>query len=100
MQEFEGRKRAIIEHVKPQINCGQFPIKRIVGEKVVVRADVFGDGHDEVRAYIRYRHVNNAHWEETPMIFLVNDHWEGSFTPDTPGMYEYRVHGWIDHFLS
>jgi starch synthase (maltosyl-transferring) len=100
MQEFEGRKRAIIEHVKPQINCGQFPIKRIVGEKVVIRADVFGDGHDEVRAYIRYRHVNNAHWEETPMTFLVNDHWEGSFTPDTPGMYEYRVHGWIDHFLT
>lgn len=100
MQEIEGRKRAIIEHVTPQVNCGQFPIKRVIGEKVIVRADVFGDGHDEVRAYIRYRHVENDNWTEKPMTFLVNDHWEGTFTPDTTGRYEYTVSGWVDHFLT
>lgn len=100
MQEIEGRKRAIIEHVTPQVNCGQFPIKRVVGEKVVVRADVFGDGHDEVRAYLRYRNIENGEWTEIPMTFLINDHWEGVFTPDKPGKYEYTVHGWVDHFLT
>jgi starch synthase (maltosyl-transferring) len=100
MQELEGRKRAIIEHVTPQINCGQFPVKRVIGEKIIVQADVFGDGHDEVRAYLRFRHIKNKDWQEVPMTFLINDRWEGAFIPDTFGKYEFTVHGWIDHFLT
>lgn len=42
----KGRKRVVIENVKPEIDCGCFPIKRVVGEKVVVPADIFADGHD------------------------------------------------------
>ena len=45
----EGRSRVVIENVEPQLNCGRFPIKRIVDDLVSVEADVFGDGHDEVR---------------------------------------------------
>lgn len=33
----DGRKRAIIENVEPEINGGRFPIKRIIGEKVAER---------------------------------------------------------------
>jgi starch synthase (maltosyl-transferring) len=44
----EGRKRAIIEAVSPEIDCGQFAIKRAVGEAVRVSVDVFADGHDRV----------------------------------------------------
>ena len=38
------QRRVVIEHVRPQVDCGRFPIKRVVGERVVVRADVFADG--------------------------------------------------------
>jgi starch synthase (maltosyl-transferring) len=38
------RARGIIEGVEPEIDCGHFPIKRVVGEDVVVAADVFIDG--------------------------------------------------------
>jgi starch synthase (maltosyl-transferring) len=53
----DGRGRVAIERVSPQIDCGQFPIKRVVGETVVVEADVFADGHaiSSVRCFIHGR---------------------------------------------
>jgi hypothetical protein len=33
----EGKKRVIIEGVHPEIDGGQFPIKRVVGEQVIVQ---------------------------------------------------------------
>ncbi|MDX5480349.1 MAG: alpha-1,4-glucan--maltose-1-phosphate maltosyltransferase [Hymenobacteraceae bacterium] len=100
MEGIEGTKRVVIENVKPQINCGRYPAKRVVGEKLTVTADVFADGHDEVKALLIYRHTRKRRWEEVPMTFLGNDHWEASFTPDSMGRYEYTVQGWVDHFYS
>ncbi|MBW3600882.1 MAG: DUF3416 domain-containing protein, partial [Planctomycetes bacterium] len=45
MNSSDGRRRVVIEGVKPEIDGGRFPIKRSVGEKVVVEAYVFTDGH-------------------------------------------------------
>ena len=100
MEGLEGTKRVVIENVKPQINCGRYPIKRVVGEQLTVTADVFADGHDEVKAQLIYRHTRRKKWEEVPMKFLGNDRWEASFTPDSMGRYEYSVQGWVDHFYS
>lgn len=44
MEEPEGKVRVIIERVKPEIDSGQFPIKRGISEKVVVEVDIFADG--------------------------------------------------------
>ena len=38
-------------------NCGKFPVKRVVSEKVMVKADIFCDGHDEMSAELLYRRV-------------------------------------------
>ena len=73
MKVTEGRRRVVIEGVQPEIDCGRFPIKRTVGETVVVEADVFADGHDRVAAVLRYRHEVEDAWHETPMVELVND---------------------------
>ncbi|WP_347156753.1 alpha-1,4-glucan--maltose-1-phosphate maltosyltransferase [Pontibacter chitinilyticus] len=100
MEELEGTKRVVIEHVIPQINCGRYPAKRVVGEELVVTADVFADGHDEVKAQVVYRHTKKKKWEKVPMQFLGNDRWQAAFTPDTMGRYEYTVEGWIDHFYT
>ena len=40
----------IVEHVRPEIDGGRFPIKRTIGERVDVTADIFADGHDVVAA--------------------------------------------------
>lgn len=100
MKEIEGRQRAVVDNLMPQVSAGRYPIKRVIGEKVVVQADVFGDGHDEVRAMLLFRHFRKKKWQETPMKYIGNDRFEASFVPDTAGRYEYTVQGWVDHFLT
>ncbi|UCG54947.1 MAG: DUF3416 domain-containing protein [Dehalococcoidia bacterium] len=74
----ESRARIVIEGVTPEIDSGCFPIKRIVGDKVVVEADIFADGHDVLSAALLYRKESTPNWTEVPMKFLVNDRWRGS----------------------
>ena len=56
----DGRRRAIVEGVVPQVDGGRFPIKRIVGDRVQVEADAFADGHDVVTVVLRYRGPDGA----------------------------------------
>jgi starch synthase (maltosyl-transferring) len=93
-----GRSRVIIEGVKPEIDGGRFPAKRIVGDRVVVEANIFGDGHDHVAARLLYRKAGAKEWLETPMAPLGNDRWAGAFTVDAQGRYLFTLAGGIDHF--
>ncbi len=94
----EGRKRVVIENVEPQINCGLFPIKRIVDDLVSVQADVFGDGHDHVRARLLWKQDGDSDWRAVEMLPLGNDHWRGEFPVTHAGRYRYTLVGEIDHF--
>jgi len=91
--------RVWIEGVLPQVDCGRFPVKRTVGEKVEVSASVFADGHDLLQAVVQYRHVSGK-WLERPMVYRGDDLWIAEFQVDALGTYEYTVRGWIDHFAS
>lgn len=95
-----GRQRVMIEGVAPEIDAGRFPIKRTVGEEVVVEADIFADGHDSLAALLRYRHDGSDQWMEQPMEFLGNDRWRATFSILELGSYRYTVTGWIDHFAT
>jgi len=95
-----GRNRVVIEKVCPEIDCGRFPIKRVVGETVTVRADVFGDGHDQVAAMLLYRKEGEEAWRELHMAPIGNDRWEASFDVPELGSYHYTVSGGIDHFAT
>ncbi len=94
----DGRTRVVIEHVEPEIDGGRFPIKRVVGEKVVVQADIFADGHDSVSARLLYKGEGDDEWNEVPMSFIENDRWMGNFTVEKLGIYLYTILGWVDHF--
>jgi starch synthase (maltosyl-transferring) len=98
MASEEGRKRVVIEGVAPEIDCGRFPIKRVVGEKVVVQADIFTDGHDALRCVLLRRKDEEKEWSESPMLFLVNDRWRGEFTVTDLKPYSYTIQAWIDPF--
>src|SRR5438874_1335068 len=39
----------------PEIDGGRFPAKRVVGETVVVEADIFADGHETLAAVLKYK---------------------------------------------
>jgi starch synthase (maltosyl-transferring) len=96
----DGRRRVVIEAVTPEIDGGRFPVRRVVGEKVTVRADVFGDGHDELAALLLYRHESELQWHKAPMRQLPNDRWEAGFTVSELGSYRYSLEGRIDHFAT
>ncbi len=88
----------VIENLHPLINGGRYPIKRVVGEDVVVEADVFKDGHDVVAACLKWRVLDEAHWNETAMALVDNDRWRGVFTVNDPVGHEFTVEAWIDTF--
>ena len=96
----DGRRRVVIENVRPQIDGGRFPIKRTVGETVDVSADAFVDGHDQIRCVLRYRRAGADAWHEVPMTPIGNDRWRGEFRVDALGRFEYTVIAWVDHFLT
>jgi starch synthase (maltosyl-transferring) len=93
-------RRVVIENVKPQVDNGRFAVKRTPGEKVMVEADVFTDGHDQIRCLLRHRPASGREWTEAPMTFVNNDHWRGEFTVTELGRYEYQLTAWVDAFFS
>ena len=94
----DGRRRVVIEAVTPEIDSGEFPAKRSVGERVTVEADVFADGHDALSCVLRWRHESSQLWNEVPMVPLINDRWRGEFMVGELGRYLYTVQGWVDVF--
>jgi len=96
----DGRSRVVIQAVDPQIDGGRFSIKRVVGEKVVVQAEIFADGHDLLSSLLLYRKKENADWMEVPMKLLANDRWQGAFAVKELGTYLYTIQAWVDDFQS
>jgi starch synthase (maltosyl-transferring) len=90
----------VIDNVQPLIDRGRYPIKRIMGEDLVVEADIFKDGHDVVAAVLKWRVVGKRAWRETPMSFVDNDRWRGVCTLYDQAIHEYTVQAWTDTFRS
>jgi starch synthase (maltosyl-transferring) len=95
-----GRQRVVIEQVRPEIDGGRFPIKRVIGEPIQVSAVIFADGHNTLAAHLLYRWAPAGAWVSAPLQPLGNDRWAGDFTLDQPGRCLYTIEGWIDHFTS
>jgi starch synthase (maltosyl-transferring) len=91
---------AVIETLRPLIDGGRYPIKRIVGEDLAVEADVFKDGHDLVAALLKWRRAGEPRWHETAMSLVDNDRWRGVCSFYEIGVYEYTVEAWTDKFRS
>ncbi|HSJ09706.1 MAG TPA: alpha-1,4-glucan--maltose-1-phosphate maltosyltransferase [Longimicrobiales bacterium] len=89
-------RRVIIEGVQPEIDGGRFPAKRVVGEEVVVEADVFTDGHEALSARLSWKHEKDRRWREMAMEPLGNDRWRGRFTADRLGRFRYTLEAWLD----
>ncbi|QEH34648.1 Alpha-1,4-glucan:maltose-1-phosphate maltosyltransferase 1 [Aquisphaera giovannonii] len=92
--------RVIVEGVTPEIDAGRFPVKRTVGEEVVVSAFAFTDGHDNLAGVVKYRVVGAADWSEASLRPLGQDLWTGVFVVRQLGWYEYTVEAWIDWFAT
>ena len=105
LDRIDGRRRAVIEAVRPSVDAGRFAAKRVVGDAVVVECDVFTDGHDRLAAVVQYRPVAadgaaEHQWRESPLHPLVNDAWIGEFRVDEIGIWEFTVLAWVDRFRT
>jgi starch synthase (maltosyl-transferring) len=96
----EGRQRAVITAVKPEVEHGRFAIKRIIGDEIVVTADIFTDGHGDVAANLLYRKNGEKNWQSSPMQLMNNDRWIGQFSVLSLGVSVYTIHAWVDYFRT
>lgn len=93
------KRRVVIENVKPLVNHGEFPIKRVVEEQVQIKADIVADGHDVLQAEVvhttpqKQQHHYRIHLAE-------NDSFKGKFQVFERGYHSYFLQAWIDHPLT
>ncbi len=92
--------RVAIEDVVPCVDGGRFAVKRVVGDRVLVQANVFMDGHDVLAAVLRWRALGDRQWHEQRMQALGNDRYQAQFTPTRIGPHEYMVQAWRDGFAT
>lgn len=94
----QGKQRVIIENVQPVVDGGLYPAKRTEGEHVDVTANIFGDGHDHLRAHVLYKKDEAKEWSIVEMQPTYNDEWTASFYTPEKGKYLFKIDAWIDHF--
>ena len=92
--------RIRIEHAAPTVDGGRWPVKRTVGDTVNVSADIFRDGHEVLRAVVRWRAPGEKGWQESPLTAVDAHHdgvrWEGAFTVEAIGRTEWTIRAWVD----
>ena len=96
----DGRRRAVIEEVRPAVDCGRSAVKRVLGEPVDVEADVLAEGHERVACTLLHARAGSSTWNVVPMTPLGDDVWQATFVPDALGRYRYTVAAWIDDFAT
>ncbi len=94
------RGRVEISNVEPTVDCGRYAAKAVVGDEVVVAADILREGHEQLAAAIRYRGPEDRRWRETPLRLVENDRWQGTVHVDAVGLWRFAVAGWTDHWAS
>ncbi len=92
--------RIQIHDVLPAVEGGRWPVKRSLGDDVVVECDIVRDGHEQLRAVVRHRPPGEEAFVEEPMTQLTADRWRGRFTTASLGLHEFQVEVWVDQVAS
>jgi starch synthase (maltosyl-transferring) len=95
-----GRQRVVIADIQPSVEGGRFPAKRVVGDRLVVSADLLVDGHDHLSGELLVRASPDQEWARHPLAPLGNDRWQASCTLDGVGRWSYTIEAWVDVFAT
>lgn len=106
----DGRSRVMIDAIQPSLDGGMYAVKRVVGDRVTVSADLISDGHDVVAGELLVRRPapageasGAAAGPDTLSMSLEplgNDRFSTSFLADALGRHEYAIRSWVDHFAT
>ena len=94
------RRSIVIERIAPELDGGRYPVKRVVGDELLVTADVFADGHDLLDAVLLLRADDEESWRTAPMRPIDNDRWSGHIELTRNRWHRYAVEAWRDEFGS
>ncbi|MBW3612981.1 MAG: alpha-1,4-glucan--maltose-1-phosphate maltosyltransferase [Chloroflexi bacterium] len=94
------RRSIVIERIAPQLDGGRYPVKRVVGDQLLVTADIFADGHDLIDAVLLLRADDEEEWQTAPMRPVDNDRWSGHTELTRNRWHRYAIEAWRDHFGS
>src|SRR5688572_26315287 len=98
--EIGSRRGIVIERISPELDDGRHPVKRVVGDQLVVTADIFADGHDLLDAALLLRADDESAWQETPMRPVDNDRWAGHVELRRNRWHRYAIEAWRDAWGS
>ncbi|MCU1276489.1 MAG: alpha amylase catalytic region, partial [bacterium] len=99
----DGRRRVVVAAVRPELDGGRFPVKRVVGDVLDVEADLLVDGHDVLAARALYRHESEKEWSEQALAPLgpkQSDSWHAGLPLSQLGRWHYTVESWVDEWAS
>ena len=97
---FDESQQIIIENVTPELDAGRYAVKRVVGDRLTVQADIFRDGHDLVAGALKYRQTTETTWQEVLLESLGNDRWQAEFQVTSIGRYVYTIEAWNARFKT
>ncbi len=100
----EPPRRIRIAKPAPVLDGGRYAIKRTVGDAVAVSADIFRDGHEKLRAVVKYKAPGGRRWLESE-LHAVDAHiqgvrWAGGFAVETPGSWQFTFEAWTDRWAT
>ncbi|MGH2383541.1 MAG: alpha-1,4-glucan--maltose-1-phosphate maltosyltransferase [Candidatus Limnocylindria bacterium] len=95
-----SRRTIIIERIAPELDGGRYPVKRVVGDQLLVTADIFADGHDLLDAALLLRADDETAWRRAPMRPIDNDRWSGHVELLRNRRHVYAIEAWRDAFGS
>jgi len=93
--------RVVIENVKPAVDGGRHPVKRLLGDTLHVGADVFKDGHDRMRARVCAQVPGEAKPRIVPLRYDFDpDRWFAELPLDRIGHWSFTVEAWPDPWTT
>jgi starch synthase (maltosyl-transferring) len=89
--------RVVIENVTPCVDAGRHPAKSIVGEDLVVAADLYLEGHMPLRGVVRYRGPRERRWRSARLVYEYEpDRWTARIPLDRLGTWRFDIEAWPD----
>ncbi|WP_205699367.1 alpha-1,4-glucan--maltose-1-phosphate maltosyltransferase [Conexibacter sp. SYSU D00693] len=100
----QAPSRILLLEPTPRLDCGRYAPKRCVGDTVRVGCTIVADGHDVLRAVVKWRAPGAKKWAEAPLTLMDRaqggDRWEGEFPVDACGRWSWSLEAWIDDLAS
>ncbi len=95
--DLSEHERVVIEQVTPSVERGRFPIKRTIGDRIVVSCVAYKDGHDLVQAQVVATLGEEVVVEALEYDFD-SDRFYGSYILDRLGLWSSCIEAWPDYF--